>query len=99
MPAVDDGLFGAEHVSVYRETAGEHGYHWRGTTILLLTTTGHSSGQPRTTPLIHRTALGRGRLQGWRPRAPGVVDNSVANPQAMIQVRSAEVPVTAAAAT
>ena len=40
----DDELFGPEHVRVYRETGGEHGYHWRGTTILLLTTTGRKSG-------------------------------------------------------
>lgn len=51
----DDDLFGAEHVRVYRETDGERGYDWRGTTILLLTTTGRKSGEERTTPLIHRT--------------------------------------------
>ena len=55
MPDSDDELFGAEHVRVYRETEGERGYHWRGTTILLLTTEGRTSGEPRTTPLIHRT--------------------------------------------
>ncbi|MEA2224830.1 MAG: hypothetical protein QOE67_112, partial [Solirubrobacteraceae bacterium] len=55
MASADDELFGAEHVRVYRETAGERGYRWRGTTILLLTTEGRSSGEPRTTPLIHRT--------------------------------------------
>ena len=32
--ATDDDLFGAEHVRVYRETDGERGYEWRGTTIL-----------------------------------------------------------------
>jgi len=37
-------------VRVYRETAGEHGYHWRGARILLLTTTGRKSGEPRTHP-------------------------------------------------
>ena len=55
MAEPDDDLFGDEHVRVYRETAGERGYHWRGTTILLLTTEGRKSGEPRTTPLIHRT--------------------------------------------
>ena len=69
-----DDLFGAEHVRVYRETGGEQGYDWRGTTILLLTTTGRNSGQERTTPLIHRVAdeswvviariRGRGRASG-----------------------------------
>src|SRR3954470_6244870 len=46
-------LFGEDHVKRYRETDGEDGYIWReGSTILLLTTTGRTSGDPRTTPLI-----------------------------------------------
>jgi len=49
----DDALFGQEHVRAYRETGGARGYNWRGTTILLLTTKGRSSGEQRTTPLIH----------------------------------------------
>ena len=55
MSKSDDELFGQEHVEAYQETDGERGYHWRGTSILLLTTIGRSSGEPRTTPLIHRT--------------------------------------------
>ncbi|MGB2851060.1 MAG: nitroreductase/quinone reductase family protein, partial [Solirubrobacterales bacterium] len=54
MSKEDDDLFGPEHVRVYRETNGEHGYHWRGATILLLTTIGRKSGEERTTPLIYR---------------------------------------------
>ena len=47
-------LFGAEHVRAYRETDGELGHDWqRGTSILLLTTTGRRSGEERTTPLIY----------------------------------------------
>ena len=33
-------LFGQEHVDRYRETDGEEGHDWQGTTVLLLTTTG-----------------------------------------------------------
>ena len=46
---VDDDLFGAEHVRVYRETGGERGYTGVGTTILLLTTNGtaRASSAPR----------------------------------------------------
>jgi deazaflavin-dependent oxidoreductase (nitroreductase family) len=50
----NDELFGAEHVRRYRETDGEAGHEWRGTTTLLLTTTGHKSGAERTTPLIYQ---------------------------------------------
>jgi deazaflavin-dependent oxidoreductase (nitroreductase family) len=47
-------LYGAEHVRSYRETDGELGHDWRrGSSILLLTTTGHSSGEERTIPLIY----------------------------------------------
>ena len=56
MAEADDNLFGDEHVRVYRETEGERRcYRWRGTTILLLTTQGRKTGEPRTTPLIHLT--------------------------------------------
>jgi deazaflavin-dependent oxidoreductase (nitroreductase family) len=48
-------LYGDEHVRRYQETDGAEGYDWRkGTTILLLTTTGRKSGKPRTHPLIYR---------------------------------------------
>src|SRR6266480_4940879 len=50
----DDQLFGAQHVACYRETGGEHGHDWHGTSTLLLTTTGRKSGQKRTTPLIYQ---------------------------------------------
>ena len=49
-------LFGDEHVRSYRETGGELGHDWKeGTAVLLLTTTGRRSGEPRTTPLIYGT--------------------------------------------
>ncbi len=47
-------LFGEEHVRRYRETGGEVGHRWkRGSKILLLTTKGRKSGEPRTKPLIY----------------------------------------------
>lgn len=49
-----DQLFGQEHVDRYRETDGEVGHDWRGATTLILTTTGRSSGEQRSTPLIYR---------------------------------------------
>jgi deazaflavin-dependent oxidoreductase (nitroreductase family) len=97
----DDELFGAEHVRVYRETGGEHGYHWRGTTILLLTTEGRSSGEPRTTPLIHRVDDGRWVVvasKGGAPQHPAWYENLLANPQVTIQVLAEEIPVTATTA-
>jgi deazaflavin-dependent oxidoreductase (nitroreductase family) len=46
-------LFGQEHVRRYLETDGAEGHDWQGTTVLILTTTGRRSGQPRSTPLIY----------------------------------------------
>lgn len=47
-------LYGEEHVRQYRETDGEYGHDWRrGSSTLLLTTTGRRSGEPRTAPLIY----------------------------------------------
>jgi deazaflavin-dependent oxidoreductase (nitroreductase family) len=97
----DDELFGAEHVRVYRGTAGERGYHWRGTTILLLTTRGRTSGEPRTTPLIHRTDGERWVVvasKGGAPAHPSWYENLLANPDATIEVLSETVPVRASTA-
>jgi deazaflavin-dependent oxidoreductase (nitroreductase family) len=96
MPSSDDELFGAEHVRVYRETGGQRGYHWRGTTILLLTTTGRSSAQERTTPLIHRVDGGRWVIvasKGGAPEHPGWFQNLEAEPEAEIQVQEERIPV------
>lgn len=90
MSQADDELFGAEHVRVYRETDGERGYRWRGTTILLLTTTGRKSGEPRTTPLIHRTEDDTWVVVASKAGAPEDPDwyrNMQADPNAEIQVR------------
>lgn len=102
MASEDDQLFGAEHVRVYRETAGRRGYDWRGTTILLLTTTGHSSGELRTTPLIHRTDGDRWVIvasKGGAPNHPAWYENLQADPRASIQVMGEEIPVVASTAS
>jgi deazaflavin-dependent oxidoreductase (nitroreductase family) len=97
----DDELFGPEHVRVYEETGGERGYDWRGTTILLLTTTGRKSGEPRTMPLIHRTDGDRwivvASKGGW-PANPAWYENLLANPDAKIQVKDERIDVRASAA-
>src|SRR5205823_652038 len=101
MSTADDDLFGAEHIRVYRETAGERGYHWRGAAILLLTTRGRSSGEPRTTPLIHRTDDGRWVVvasKGGAPRNPAWFENLKADPEAEIEIKDEKIPVRARAA-
>lgn len=97
----DDDLFGQEHVRVYRQTDGEHGYHWRGTTILLLSTKGRVSGQERTTPLIHRTDGENWVVvasKGGAPEHPDWYKNLRSDQEATIQVKSERIPVRASAA-
>jgi deazaflavin-dependent oxidoreductase (nitroreductase family) len=101
-PPSDDDLFGEEHVRVYQETDGERGYDWRGTTILLLTTKGRSSGELRTTPLIHRTDGERWIVvasKGGAPKHPAWFENLMANPDDItIQVKGEQIPVHATVA-
>jgi deazaflavin-dependent oxidoreductase (nitroreductase family) len=91
-------LLGEEHVRRYQETDGEVGYIWNGVPILLLTTTGRKSGQPRTTPLIHARD-GDDYLvvasMGGAPQHPQWYLNLVANASAQIQDRSEHLDVTA----
>jgi deazaflavin-dependent oxidoreductase (nitroreductase family) len=96
MTSGDDNLFGPEHVRVYRETGGERGYDWRGTEILLLTTTGRSSGEPRTAPLIFRADGDRFVIvasKGGAPEHPAWFRNMTENPDAEVQVKADTIPV------
>jgi deazaflavin-dependent oxidoreductase (nitroreductase family) len=101
MAGSDDDLFGAEHVRVYRETGGERGYRWRGTTILLLSTRGRRSGEVRTTPLIHRADGERWDVvasKGGAPANPSWFENLQADPDVTIEVGAEEIPVRASVA-
>jgi deazaflavin-dependent oxidoreductase (nitroreductase family) len=83
-------LFGAEHVRSYRETDGDLGHDWReGSSILLLTTTGHRSGEERTLPLIYGRS-GDDYLivasNGGSPEPPAWFRNLSAQPEVEVQV-------------
>jgi deazaflavin-dependent oxidoreductase (nitroreductase family) len=84
-------LYGAEHVERYRETDGEEGYLWReGSTILLLTTTGRSSGEPRTTPLIFGLDGDNPVIvasKGGAPEHPGWYRNLSKTPEVEVQIK------------
>src|ERR1700759_186116 len=96
-----DSLHGQPHVKVYREHDGDPGFHWRGATTLLLTTTGHKSGEERTTPLIFREDGDRWVIvasKGGSPEQPAWYENLQADPSATIQVKAEKFPVTASTA-
>lgn len=96
--APDLALVGPEHVRRYQETNGEVGYLWNGVPILLLTTTGRKSNQPRTSALIHGRD-GEDFLvvasQGGAPSHPNWYLNLRSHPEAEIQVKSERIRVTA----
>ena len=60
---------------------------------------GRKSGEPRTTPLIHRTDGERWVIvasKGGTPENPAWYENLLANPDATIQVKGEQIPVRAA---
>lgn len=82
-------LFGQQHVKRYRETDGAEGHDWQGAHVLILTTTGRRTGQPRSTPLIY----GRDgenyvvvASKGGDDDHPSWYRNLVADPEVEVQV-------------
>jgi deazaflavin-dependent oxidoreductase (nitroreductase family) len=83
-------LFGEEHVRRYRETDGEEGHDWMGTTALILTTKGRKTGEPRPTPLIyqpHGDAYLVVASKGGADDPPAWFLNLEADPEVEVQVR------------
>jgi len=83
-------LYGAEHVRRYRETDGEVGHLWKeGSTVLVLTTTGRTSGTPRDTPLIYARDGDRYVIvasNGGDPEHPDWYRNLAKEPEVELQV-------------
>jgi deazaflavin-dependent oxidoreductase (nitroreductase family) len=82
-------LFGQEHVERYVETDGAEGHDWQGVSVLILTTTGRRSGEPRSTPLIYGRR-GEDYLvvasQGGAPKHPAWYLNLLEQPTVGVQV-------------
>ena len=83
-------LFGQEHVQRYVATDGEEGHEWRGTTTLILTTTGRHSGEQRSTPLIyqpHGDDYVVVASKGGAPAHPAWYLNLAEDPDVTVQVK------------
>lgn len=82
-------IFGGIHKGLYRLTGGKVGGKLGKAPVLLLTTTGRKSGQPRTQPLLY-TRAGDGYAviasKGGAPQHPLWYLNLQANPQADVTV-------------
>lgn len=91
-------LFVRVHTLVYRLTEGRIGGRWGKAPILLLTTTGRRTGEPRTTPVLYLDdgdAFVVVATNDGAPRNPAWYRNLQANPQAEVQIRSDRIPVRA----
>ena len=98
-----DNLHGDPHVERYLETDGEEGFHWHGTEILILFTTGRKSGTERRHALIFREWSDGTYLvvasKGGTDAPPAWFVNLEADPHGEVQIKGDRFPVTARVAT
>jgi deazaflavin-dependent oxidoreductase (nitroreductase family) len=97
-----DDLFGQEHIDTYRATDGETGHDWKGAHVLLLTTKGRKSGEPRTTPLIYGVEGGNYLIvasKGGSDEPPAWYLNLKESPTVEIQVKGDRITAQARDAT
>jgi deazaflavin-dependent oxidoreductase (nitroreductase family) len=96
-------LFGKEHVQRYVETDGAEGYEWwKGTTILILTTTGRRTGRSRSTPLIYREHGDHYLVvasNGGAEEPPAWLMNLQAQPMVQVQIKGEKFTARARTAT
>lgn len=94
----DLNAFNAAIVEEFRTNGGRVGGQFAGADLLLLTTTGAKSGQPRLSPLAYLTIDGKMLIVGsyaGAPKDPAWVHNLRANPRAHIEVGTDAYDVTA----
>ena len=91
-------FWSAFHSGLYRLTGGMVGRRLVDNDMLLLTTTGHVTGEPHTVPLLY-LINGHGLVviasYGGRPRHPTWYRNLIANPEVVVQTGSDRKPMTA----
>src|SRR5690349_9698180 len=86
----DVSLVGPDHVKRYVETNGEVGYIWNGVPILILTTKGKATGQPRPQALIYAQDGDKYIVIasfGGNPQHPKWYTNLVAEPKVQVQIK------------
>jgi deazaflavin-dependent oxidoreductase (nitroreductase family) len=96
--AIDFKAFNKGIVDEFRTNAGKVGGQFEGATLLLLTTTGAKSGQPRVSPLAYFDIDGKMLIVGSYAGLdvdPAWVHNLRANPRARVEVGAESYDVTA----
>ncbi|OBH24619.1 deazaflavin-dependent nitroreductase [Mycobacterium sp. E342] len=99
MPDTDTiNAFNKSIIDEFRANGGKVGGQFANADLLLLTTTGAKSGQPRVSPLAYFDIDGKliiiGSFAG-SPVSPAWVHNLRANPQARVEIGTQEFPVAA----
>jgi deazaflavin-dependent oxidoreductase (nitroreductase family) len=90
--------FNPEVIDEFRANGGNVGGQFAGRDLLLLTTTGARSGQPRTSPLLSFADNDRLYViasQAGAPTHPGWYHNLLANPEATVDIGNERFPVRA----
>lgn len=90
--------FNARNIAEFRDNGGKLGGPFEGAPVLLLTTTGAKSGQPRTSPMMYLPEGDRifvfASNEG-KDNHPSWYHNLRANPSATVEVGTETFPVTA----
>lgn len=90
------------HTLLYRATRGRIGRRLVDNDMLLLTTTGHTTGKKHTIPLLYLD-IGSSLIViaswGGRPNHPHWYQNLLANPMATVRILGQTLPVVARSAT
>ena len=77
------------HIDEFRANGGKLGGGFEGQPVLLLTTTGRKSGEPRTAPMMYLQEDGRLYVfasKGGAPTNPHWYQNLVANPNVTVEL-------------
>jgi deazaflavin-dependent oxidoreductase (nitroreductase family) len=100
--STDYNEFNRQLIEEYRANGGRVTGIFAGASLLLLTTTGARSGQPRVAPLIYTTDNGRWIViasKGGAPTHPDWYYNLRANPEVTVEVGTESFPARATVTT
>ncbi len=81
--------FNTQTIEEFRANGGRVGGQFEGAPLLLLTTTGAKSGEPRTSPMMYRAEGERMFVfasKAGAPTSPDWYHNLVANPEVSVEV-------------
>lgn len=90
--------FNARNIAEFRSSGGKLGGPFEGAPVLLLTTTGAKSGQPRTSPMMYLPEGDRIFVfasNDGKDHHPAWYHNLRANPSATVEIGTETFPVTA----